>query len=324
MINVNNNVITIHTKNTSYQMIVNEYNILQHAYYGSKLNLEDDMSYTISKTQYGFSGNIYESLHVRHFSLDTLPQEITSCGVGDYRINSIGVINNDKTYAIDLRYVKHEVTKETKDYKMPNLRGYSEILKIYLKDTVKNIDVILYYKVIEEFDVISRYAEVINNEKEDIIIDKMMSLSIDLKEDEYDLIHFHGAHAYERQFQRVPLSNGVRSIGSTRGNSSHHHNPFAIITNKNTTEDTGDCYSFAFVYSGTFLFETEVNYLNTLRVQMGINPNNFEIQLKNKESFVTPEVAMCYTNKGLNEHTNLWTNAVKNCVIRKQFLTDLE
>ncbi len=321
MIIENNKVITINTKNTSYQMKIGEENVLLHLYYGDKLVDNDDMSYGLSIFEYGFSPRIYEA-DKQGYSLDVLPLEYTSCGVGDFRINSIGVTNVDKSNALDLRYVKHEVLKKHEIKGMTSFRNYNEVLKVYLKDVLFNIEVILYYKVIEKFDVITRYVEVINNEKEEITINNIMSMSIDLPDDKYNLIHFQGAHVNERQLVKTPLQYGNFNIGSTRGTSSHHHNPFVVITKNDTTEDTGECLSLAFVYSGNFLLNTEVDYTKKLRVQMGINPYNFEIKLNNKETFITPEVAMCYTNKGLNEHTNLWTNSIKHCILNKNFLND--
>lgn len=321
MIIENKNIITINTKNSSYQMMIAEHNVLLHLYYGDKLNENDDMSYTITAPEFGFSPRLYDAKE-QGYSLDLLPQEYTSCGVGDFKINSIGLTNVDGSNALDLRYVKHEVLKKHVLEGMPSFKNYNEVLKVYLKDVLFNIEVILYYKVIEKFDVITRYVEIINNEKEEIVIDNAMSMSIDLPTGDYNLIHFHGAHVNERQIQKTPLQYGNFSIGSKRGTSSHHHNPFALVTNNETTEDSGMCLSFAFVYSGNFQLNTEVDFNKKLRVQMGINPFNFEANLKNKQSFKSPEVAMCYTNKGLNEHTHLWTNAVKHCILNKNFLND--
>ncbi len=318
MIKTNNNLITINTKNTSYQMMIADHNVLLHLYYGEKLNDNDNMSYTIKYNEAGFSGRIYEDER-QGFSLDTLPQEFSSSGVGDYKISSIDLINVDGTNAIDLRYVSHEVLKKHDIKDMPSFRNYNEVLKITLKDKLFNIVVNLYYKVIEKYDVITRYVEVINNEKDKIVLENIMSMSIDLPEDKYNLLHFQGAHVNERQIEKTSLSYGNFSIGSKRGTSSHHHNPFAIVTKEDPTETNGECLSFAFVYSGNFLLNTEVDYTKKLRVQMGINPYNFERELKKGESFTTPEVAMCYTNKGLNEHTHLWTNAIKECIIPKHF-----
>ena len=48
----------------------------------------------------------------------------------------------------------------------------------------------------------------------------------------------------EREFTRIPVSSGLHSIGSSRGASSHQYNPFAIVCERNATEDFGGCYGF--------------------------------------------------------------------------------
>ena len=87
-----NKTFTLSTKNTSYQMKVDTYGVLIHTYYGEKIG-QEDMSYLVDLRDSGFSGNIYEAGNKRDYSLDTLPQEYSSSGVGDYRITSVSVRN---------------------------------------------------------------------------------------------------------------------------------------------------------------------------------------------------------------------------------------
>ena len=47
----------------------------------------------------------YEAGNEREYSLDSRPQEYSTNGVGDYRINSVSVINADGSDAADWRYV---------------------------------------------------------------------------------------------------------------------------------------------------------------------------------------------------------------------------
>ena len=72
-----------------------------------------------------------------------------------------------------------------------------------------------------------------------------------------DLVHFHGRHAMERQAQRLPLPDAVTTVSSTRGASSHHHNPFVILCDHDATEETGDCCGVMLAYSGSFRTDIE-------------------------------------------------------------------
>lgn len=84
-------VFDLRTENSTYQMQVREYDTLVHLYYGSPVGdaLITDRIVCVDR---GFSGNPYEAEKDKTFSLDTLPQEYTAYGNGDYRINGLTVL----------------------------------------------------------------------------------------------------------------------------------------------------------------------------------------------------------------------------------------
>ena len=86
---------TIHTKETTYQMKVDNYGFLLHLYYGKKV--KGNMDYLLTYYDRGFSGNPYEAGRDRTYSMDALPQEFPSLGNGDYRGTAISVENPDGT-----------------------------------------------------------------------------------------------------------------------------------------------------------------------------------------------------------------------------------
>ena len=55
-------------------------------------------------------------------------------------------------------------------------------------------------------------------------------------------------------YKRQHLGHANWSVGSIRGTSSHHHNPFVILCDRNTEETYGNCYGYAPV-SYTHLFK---------------------------------------------------------------------
>ena len=106
--NKENRVFTLHTRNTTYQMKADWHNILLHTYYGPRIS-GGDLSYLIQYADRGFSPNPNEVGDKRDYSLDTLPQEYSSCGVGDFRIPSIEFEPEDGSRLADLRYAGHEL-----------------------------------------------------------------------------------------------------------------------------------------------------------------------------------------------------------------------
>ena len=105
-----NNVFTLHTQNTTYQMKADQRGVLLHLYYGPRVEAED-LSYLLRYADRGFSPNPSGSGADRVYSLDTLPQEYSTCGVGDFRLPSIEFEPADGSRLADLRYTGFELKK---------------------------------------------------------------------------------------------------------------------------------------------------------------------------------------------------------------------
>ncbi|KIR02221.1 Alpha-galactosidase [Lachnospiraceae bacterium TWA4] len=322
MLSGRNEVIYSSYKNTTYQMKVNEYGVLLHLYYGRKIS-DVVMDYTLKNYDRGFSGNPYEADKDRTFSLDTVPQEFPGTGVGDYRINCVNVENADGSGLADFRYVSHKI-RDSK-YFIPGLPAvYDETdeaktLIILLEDPVTHLQAKLFYGVLEDNDIITRTVVYINNGKEDIKLTKAYSACLDLPFGEWDLVHFHGRHCMERQMERVSSMNGIKSIESKRGASSHHHNPFVILCEPNTNEEYGDCYGMMFVYSGNHKTQIETDQTGATRVVMGIHEEHFGWNLSAGESFYAPEVILTYSAHGFEKLSQNYHETIRTNICRGKY-----
>lgn len=126
-----------------------------------------DKSLLLYRADRGFSGNPYEmGKRDRTYSMDSLPQEYSSFGTGDYRITSFRVQNRDGSQAVELRYNGYYV-QEGK-YAIPGLpavyaeNGEAQTLIIRLKDSYSGLEVELYYGILEEMDIITRAVKITN------------------------------------------------------------------------------------------------------------------------------------------------------------------
>ena len=126
-----------------------------------------------------------------------------------------------------------------------------------------------------------------------------MSLSLDLPDMEYELLHFSGAWGRERHLKVRKLEQGVQSVESLRGHSSHNHNPFVMLRRPGTDEDQGEVLGFSLVYSGNFLAQAEVDTWDTTRITLGINPFGFDWKLEPGQGFQTPEAVAVYSHQGM-------------------------
>ena len=292
---------TLNTKHTTYQMKVDRLGFLLHLYYGERIS--GNMDYLLTYYDRGFSGNPADAGNDRTYSMDALPQEYPHLGTGDYRNTALVIRNADGSEYCDLRYVSHEIKKGK--YTLSGLPAVyageheAETLEIMIKDSVSGVQVRLLYGVLEEMDIITRSAEIMNIGAEPVCVEKASSACLDFMSGEYDFISFCGRHAMERNFQRTRISHGCQSIGSRRGTSSHQYNPMMILAEKEATEDAGSCYAMSFVYSGSFKGEVERDQYNQTRALLGLSDELFSYPLAAGEVFRVPEVVMTYSSAGI-------------------------
>ena len=292
----------LHTKDTTYQMKVDDYGFLLHLYYGRRT--EGCMDYLLNYADRGFSGNPYDAGADRTYSMDVLPQELPCQGTGDYRSPAVIVKNTDGSYGCDFRYRDHRILKGK--YHISGLPAVyagedeGETLAIDMEDPVTKVQITLLYGVLWDLDIITRSACIRNAGGGKIYLEKAQAACVDWLYGDYDLISFYGRHAMERNVQRIPVAHGAHVIGSRRGTSSHQYNPMMILAGHETTEDAGSCYAMSFVYSGGFKGEVEKDQFNQTRALLGLTDEQFSYPLETGEVFHVPEVVLTYTNQGLS------------------------
>lgn len=321
VIDQQNRVFTLQTTNSTYQMKVDEQKVLLHTYYGKKTD-EADKSKMIFMVDRGFSGNPYElGMGERSYSMDNLPQEYSCYGTGDHRITALKVQHENGSVAAELRFVDYQMMQGK--YEIPGLPAVYDLcaqtLKIIMQDPYSGVIAELYYGVLENLDIITRTVKIINKSEKEIILDKVASVNLDWNCGEFDWITLCGRYALERSCRREKIAHGVQSIGSVRGASSHHYNPFSIICEKNATETMGECYGFSFVYSGEFLMEIEKDHIDQMRLVCGIHPDNFHWRLKPEEEFWAPEVILSYSSEGIGKLSRNYHKVIRKHVCRGEW-----
>lgn len=304
---------------TSYILQVIEGNFLAQVYYGQAIT-DYELGYLIPYDNIGFSA-IPEDLKTRRSSLDTIPLVYPCSGISDFRESCLQVFDQQGMSACDIRYCSHEIYPgKPKVAGLPatfvNEEEEAETLAITCKDEHLGLEVILYFTVFNQLNVITRHAKVTNYAQKPINLERALSTCVEFGHAEWDMISLHGSWATERKMQRFPLHKGKQQVDSIRGASSHQHNPFIALASQGTCEDYGEVYGFNFVYSGNFQATVEVSQLDYTRVVMGINSYDFKWLLETGESFVTPECVMVYSHTGLGGMTRTFHDLYRNHLIR--------
>ena len=310
---ISSDKITIETKNTLYVIKMLEGVLPIHLYYGKKIS--EDRLPDIDKSR-PFSP--YFKIDNREYSLDNLKQEFSFYGYGDFRATALRVL--DLSSGSDITDYTFKEAKSFVGRKelngLPYSEGECETLELVYEDSVTESELCLYYTVFYDTDVISRYFVLKNNGNKELKILKAMSLSLDLPDGEYDLISLRGRYARERTAHRDPIYGGNHRIMSRRGASSHHFNPFFMVTDRNADEESGDAYAFNFVYSGSFLDEIELGQ-DGLRIMTGLGDECFSYLLKSGESFNSPEAVMTYSENGIGQASRNMHSFVRDAILPK-------
>lgn len=304
----------------SYVIKLFHENYVGHLYFGKRLSsFNSDLAFMETEREGAPQPDGHEN--PRLFSLDTLPQEYGVYGSGDYRIPAVQVRLGNGTSVLDFRYVEHSI--QNGKVELDNLpSSYVEnendamTLCLTLREVAGDLELKLYYTIFKDLPIITRHSVLTNIGSTDIFVNKLASICLDLLECNYERIHLYGAHAKERQIERLPLSHGIDTIASSRGATSHQHQNFLALVRPDTTEFNGEAIAATLVWSGNFSASTEVSSFENLRLVMGINEFDFNYCLEPNKSFTSPEGVLLYTDRGLNDMSHNLHKFVQQHIVR--------
>ena len=297
--------VVIRTKNTMYVLGIFADRFPVHLYYGKKSRSADTGYHPFERA---FSPYYPECGW--DYMPNTVESEYPYFGMGDFRASAIRV--RDLSTGSDVTEFTFRKMKKYKGRVAIQAPIYGELpyaeadedtetLEMILDDTVTGCELHLFYTVFPESDVIARHMTLINKGKKTVSLEKCMSLCLDIKRDNLDLISTYGGHGRERMVDRHTVSYGVHRITSRRGASSHMENPCIILCDPKASEERGEAYGFNFVYSGDFLDELEIDQTGKTRVLVGLGDETFSWRLEAGESFTSPEAVMTYAPNGIGE-----------------------
>ena len=295
----------LYNNEVSYIIRIMENEQLEQLYYGKRIHDREDFTYLHEECMRSqMSINVPEP---GILSMQYTKQEFPTYGTGDYRSPALTIVQENGSRIVNFTYAFHEIYNGKKNI-LPLPATYVEsgdeaqTLEITLHDAVMDTDLILSYTIYEEYPVITRNAKVSHNGSEKIVLDKIMSASVEFNDMDYEMVQLSGGWSRERYVKNRKLEMGIQSIQSLNGTCcGAEHNPFLALKRPHTTENQGEVYGFSLVYSGNHLGQVEVSTFDMTRVMMGINPEDFSWELTQGESFQTPEVVMVYSDQGLNK-----------------------
>lgn len=319
--NEKNRTFKLDTKNSSYIIaIVDEEGFIGHVYYGKKLP-DDDVTYLLRTEE----NPKVPSVNARERSsfFDFTQMEYPGHGCGDYRESAVIVRDKNNHSIVNFTYEGHEIYKGKKAIKgLPATFGNEDecmTLEIKVKDSVLGLNAVLYYSIFKDLDVVARHVSIENVSNDDIYLTRVMSASFDMDDTGFEMISLSGSWARERHIDIRPIANGITAVSSQRGETSHQEHCFIALTTDGTSQTHGDVYAMNFVYSGNFLAQVHRSQFDSVRMMIGINPEDFEWKLSSGDVFDSPEAILVYSSNGLGDMSRTYHDLYRNHLIRSPY-----
>jgi len=266
-----------------------------------------------------------------HFeiALEDLPLEISSFGKGDIRDPFIHLTHEDGSDTSDFVFSKATIQEGyLAPQTLPGAYCDGKITKIGEKEDKTSYLVLtftekeygnileLIYTVYPDCDVITRRA-VLKTPNENVHINRLMSCQIDMHESGLKFTSFHGRWADEMH-KTESICDGGRIVNEemAAGESGSRSNPFVMVSDKDTTDDFGNCYGFNLVYSGNHYEALSSNGYDKSRFVSGISFARFGYTLSKGESFETPEAVMTFSANGYNHMSEHMHDFVRSHITR--------
>ncbi|MCW8519435.1 alpha-galactosidase [Streptococcus macedonicus] len=323
MILINEEELSFHLTNgkVSYVFRVMERTgILEQLYCGPAIS--DYKSFTILiEREIRPGNNLY--METSLMSLEHIKQEYPVFGTTDFRYPALEIQYPTGDLISHFRYTGYRIEKgKTVTGALPGTFGNEEdveTLIVCLKDDYADLELELHYAIYVNYPIITRQQKIINKDNQTVSIKRFASFSLDLPNENYDWVHLDGAWARENHLSRSSIQEGIQNVSSTRGHSSHVHTPFLAICSPEVTEDSGQVYGCSLIYSGSFLAQIESDNYNTLRIQMGINPFQFDWQLHPGQLLESPQAVLVVSQSGFNGMSQVFHDFYKEHLIRSSW-----
>ena len=298
-------VFHLHNAQVSYVLGVMPNGQLGQLYYGAALGNLTDADVTYLQTQASKSaGTVKYSTKTGNFNLSDRAQAYPVYGSSDFRQGAVDISCDQTPWYLDFQVTDYTV-RDTKPRDLAHPATYAvgnqeaQTLIVTLTDPAHQVQLTESFTIFNGYGAIARQNTLTNLGPQAITVQNMMSASLELPDDDFQMVSLSGAWLKERHVTYHNLTQGTVAVESLKGASSHQQNPFVALM-RSQALDHGEVYASNLIYSGNFVSRVEVNEWHKTRLMTGLNPNYFGWQLAANESFTTPEAVLYYSNAGVN------------------------
>jgi alpha-galactosidase len=268
-------VIAVNTRNTSLVFMVSNEGFVFHKYFGERLATPEDLLKALPNDSQ--RAETFEALSTfgNQFVLEP----------------SLKATHPDGNMTTELRYQSHRQIETD---------GNISETRIVLKDTHYPFFVTLVYRAYQAEDIITSQVRVENKSPGAVTLENFASFDLVTEGHEYWLTHFYGAWANEMQLEEERLGKGIKIIDSKKGvrTTQGENASFMLSLGRPAEEESGAVIGGALAWSGNYRLGFEVDSLNILHMNAGMNPFGSAYHLEPGKTFETPQFIFTYSTAG--------------------------
>ncbi|MFJ5215495.1 alpha-galactosidase [Streptomyces sp. NPDC088354] len=276
------------TARTSYALRTDETGAPCHVAWGPRLTLAEaaELAVPLAPPASSFEGR------------PAVGEELPVDGGARYGVPSLQVRFADGSRAFEWQPAGHRLDESTP--------GTAELALDY-RDRGYPLDVTLHYRVHEDSDVVERWTVLRNAGDQELTLPRADSAAWTLPAlPGYRLSHVTGQWSAENTLHREPLPAGETVLGSRRGVTSHHANPWVMLDAGDATEEQGRVWSAALAWSGSWRITAQRTPDGRAGFTGGAGHDGASLPLAPGEGFTTPVMAGLFSDGGFGAAGRAW------------------
>ncbi len=205
---------------------------------------------------------------------------------------AIAVKHSDGNMTLDL--IVDDVQQDVSDH--------FTTTSITLRDKAYPFTVKVCYKAYASVDMIETWTEITNGEKKPVTLNQFASGYLPIRRGNVWLSSLYGQWANEARLCEEPLQQGMKVIKNKDGvrNSHTAHAEVMFSLDGKPRENSGRVIGAALCYSGNYRLRIDTDESHYHHFFAGINEDNSAYNLLSGETFVTPPLAITFSNQGLS------------------------
>lgn len=173
---------------------------------------------------------------------------------------------------------------------------------IEMSDPSYKTAVSLHYFAYSDVDMIETWTEIKNKEKKEVLLTQYSSGVLPIRRGNVYLSHLYGSWGNEGRLSTEKIEPGMKVIKNRDGVRNAHTDHAEVMFSLDGTpmENTGAVIGAALCYSGNYKLRIDTDDSDFHYFFAGINEDNSEYHLMPNEVFITPPLALTYSNEGLS------------------------